>query len=186
MLHCPFVAGSIWIRVAFTEPDEFVLPCAVTHVPIFSDFAVVADAVVSLVLLPACTVTDFRALELNCRSVITIVEPDTERTVPLATAPKFEPGLASCRPLGTPLGAAPLGNCAPLGGAPVGLVPVGRGPPNSPGHDPSTGRLTLIRAAVNDVADGEVPDGAIAVTQSCFLIFASVVATVRVNVVFVV
>jgi hypothetical protein len=48
-------------------------------------------------------------------------------------------------------------------------------------QDPFTGDVTLIRAAVNDVADEGVPDGAIAVTQSPFLIFATVVATVRLN-----
>lgn len=75
--------------VAATVPVVSALPCAVTHFPICSDFAVVDASVVILVAEPI--VTDRLLVdvlpELRCRAATTMVEPETETTLPEAMAP---------------------------------------------------------------------------------------------------
>jgi len=169
------VGSVIRTVVAATVPDESALPWAVTHFPTLTEVDVVDASVVIFVLAP--TVTDLFVvavlLELfgpKSRAAITSVEPDTEVTLPPATAPKF--GRPEAPPDGNPDGRCPDGR--PEGRCPL---PPPR-PPKAPApHAPSTAALTVIVVAVNDVAAASVPDGAMAVTQSPAFTAASVVVT---------
>ena len=163
--------------VAATVPAESALPCAVTHLPTFTDFDVVAASVVIFVFPSTVTVlfvVDV-LLEPNCRAAITSVEPDTDVTLPAATAEIGRP----CTPEGSPDGSLPDGK--PEGGAPVKRPPPG--PPDPPGpvappvHEPFTAGLIVTVVAVNDVADESVPEGATAATQSPAFTSAIVTAT---------
>jgi hypothetical protein len=165
------LTGSV-IRtvVAATVPDESALPWAVTHLPTLTELAVVDASVVIFVLAPTVTVLLVVLLlplaplapGVNCREAITTVEPDTDVTDPAAIAPTF----ARC-PDGNP------------DGNPDGRWPVP--PPKPPVQLPFVAGLIASVAAVNDAADSDVPDGAIAVTQVPALIAASVAVTWSLN-----
>jgi hypothetical protein len=170
--------------VAVTVPVESAVPCAVTHLPTFTDCEVVGCCVVIFVCASTVTV---RALVApadppNCRAAITSVEPSTDDTVPVANAP---PPRCPSPPVG-----APLGRC------PVGRWPPPAAPPAPPPHCPLTGALTLKEVAVkdvlddpgdgDDVGDDDDPDdvdGPVATTQSPALIAVTVVVTGWLNVV---
>jgi hypothetical protein len=157
--------------VAATVPVESAVPCAVTHFPTFTDFEVVVASVVMSVFESTVTVTVLVEFEPTCRAAITSADPETEPTVPLATAPGAD-------------GPGPLGGPAPPGapdGAPVGGCP-STGPPATP-HVPSAWAAITSVVAVNDVADADVLDGAMAVTQSPARTAARVVSTMWVNLV---
>jgi hypothetical protein len=162
IVHRPLTGLVIRTFVAATVPVESALPWAVTHSPTLSELDVVEAAVVIFVLGAMVTVIFVvPPVEPNRRAVITTVEPDTDDTAPDAMVPIFG------RPDGTwPDGTLPDGKI-------VG-PPVGRPPARS--SQPLDG-LIDNEAAVNDVADSDVPDGATAVTQVTTLTAAMVAAT---------
>src|SRR6185312_16259088 len=112
-------------------------------------------------------------LEPKPCAAITTAEPDTEVTLPLANAPNPR----------VPVG-APDGRCPPVGkperrapdGKPDGRCPFPPPEPRAPPvHEPLTGELTTMVAAVNEVADEAVPVLATAMRQSPAFTAASVV-----------
>ena len=139
------------------------------HLPTVTALEVDFATVVIVVLPPTVTVR-LVGVAPPAREAITIVEPDTDVTDPLATA-------APTPPPGAPEGRSPPpGN--PDRGAPVPCPPPPR--PAAP-HAPFTGGVTLSVAAVNVVAAAELPLGPVANTQSPALIALTVVDTVSVN-----
>ncbi len=78
--------------VAATVPVESALPWAVTHSPTFTAADVVAASMVIFVPEPIvtvfCVVCGAALVGLKLRAATTIVDPDTEVTLPMAMAPK--------------------------------------------------------------------------------------------------
>jgi hypothetical protein len=88
--------------VAVTAPVESALPCALTQRPTFNDFAVVDFWTETFVFEPTATERFVvEPFDPNCRAAITIVEPDTDETVPVANTPA--PGRPGA-PEGSPVG----------------------------------------------------------------------------------
>jgi hypothetical protein len=88
--------------VAVTAPVESALPHTLTQRPTFNDFAFVDFWIATFVFEP--TVMErfvVEPFEPNCRAAITIVEPDTDETVPVANAPAAgRPGAPDRSPVG--------------------------------------------------------------------------------------
>jgi hypothetical protein len=85
--HWPLTGSLSRTLVAVTAPVESAPPAAVTHRPTFSADEVVACSLV--IFVDASTVTlrfVVDPLEPGCRAAITIVDPDTDETVPFANA----------------------------------------------------------------------------------------------------
>jgi hypothetical protein len=174
------VGSVICTLVAVTVPVVSALPCAVTHLPTTTECDVVVELVVIFVLDPTVIffVVVLLAPDCRCCEAITNVEPETELTFPSANAavllrPAAPDGLLDGKLDGR------------LDGKPDGRCPVGRWPPPKPRapQEPFTGELTTNVLAVKDDADDDVPDAALARTQSPAFAAASVVVTVWLNLV---
>lgn len=166
--------------VAATVPLESAVPCALTHLPTCNEVEVVDATVLITVLAPAVTVTEVGAaldpLAPRCCAATTIVEPETELTVPVMNdpAPAARPG----PPEGKPDGRPP----PPVRGVPPPAAPPP--PPPKPAlHVPFTGAVTVTVAAVKADAEEVVPVAAAAVRQSPALIVDRAAVTVWVKLV---
>jgi hypothetical protein len=199
-VHSPSTASVIAIVVAVTVPLEPVLPWAVAQRPTVAA-AEVADFT-AVTVVPEVSVTVLRVVlepELDpapkSRAAMTIVEPDTDTTVPeakeavLALPPGAAPEgrLPPAKPDGSapPVG-APDGRVPPPGAAPPeGRLPSPAFPPKPPEQEPLTDWVIETVVAVNEFDDepDDEPEDATAVTQSPALIVPARTLTCWVNVV---
>jgi len=183
----PSTGSVMLMEVAFTAPVESAVPWAVAHRPTLTavDVAdrspvILVDAVSVIVLfvvvaLPLVAVLP--ADRVKSRAATTIVEPDTETTDPLAMALVRAPVRLPAAPDGKPEGRAPDGRLRPDGRGPPRKPP----PPNRPWHDPLVVPVTETLVALKLLALGDVPEGAIARTQSPALIALAASVTCWVN-----